>query len=693
MKVIRQLERVPYQAGAPRSPPVAPPPTIAQQLAAKQREISVAEFFERNRQILGFDNPSRALLTTVKEAVDNAADVCDEARVPPDILIEIAKEGEDRLKVAVTDNGPGILRKEIPNVFARLLYGSRFHSNRQARGQQGIGISAAVLYANLTTARPAHIISKVEEEEAAHVLDLFIDTQKNQPRVAAEDLVLWDRPHGTRIELVIKARYQRGRQSPYEYLRGTAIVNPHARLVLVEPDGTRVTFDRAAQELPPLAKETLPHPYGLELGELGYLLKATRRPSVGEFLAKDLAGVSPRAARDVLERSGLAAKVAPASVTGEAQERLLKALHEAPLVAPSADCLSPIGSLLIKRGLRNVLGELRPEFFAPPVSRPPKVHAGFPFLVEVGLVYGGGLPADQPVQILRFANRVPLLFQQGACAITTAIANLDWRRYGLDQKGGSGVPVGPAVILVHLASTKVPFTSEAKEAVAEDPEIDKELTLAFQTAARHLRTHISRQSRRAFAGEKFAIIQRILPKLAEKTSHLVGKPTPDLTPVITRIMDVVNVESAVASAPDGVRVGVEITNYTPRARVLELFVEVPPDEFALAAFDPAPDGTEPGLGRAWWTLPKLAPNGRAKLEAKFPPKTDLDASDLDWYVAGIDESHVLGADPLPGDWDVRLPRTIVEAAESAAAEEAAATADGEVDYDAAESSAGTSEDE
>jgi DNA topoisomerase VI subunit B len=670
-----------------------PPPTVAQQLAAKQREISVAEFFERNRQILGFDNPSRSLLTTVKEAVDNSLDICDETRIPPDILVEIAKEGEDRLRVAVTDNGPGILRKEIPNVFARLLYGSRFHSNRQARGQQGIGISAAVLYANLTTARPAHITSKVEEEEAAHVLDLFIDTQRNQPRIAAEDLVLWDRPHGTRVELVIKARYQRGRQSPYEYLRGTAIVNPHARLVLVEPDGTRVTFERAAQELPPLATETLPHPYGLELGELGYLLKATKRGTLAEFLAKDLAGVSPRAAREVLEKSGLPGKLAPSSIQGEAQESLLRVLHEVPLVAPSSDCLSPIGSLLIKRGLRNVLGELRPDFFAPPVSRAPRVHAGFPFLVEVGLVYGGGLPVDQPVQILRFANRVPLLFQQGACAITNAISNMDWRRYGLDQKGGSGVPVGPAVILVHLASTKVPFTSEAKEAVAEDPEIDKELTLALQSAARHLRTHLSRQSRRAFASEKFAIIQRILPKLAEKTSHLVDKPTPDLTPVITRIMDVVNVEGTVAATGDAVRETVEVTNYTPRARVLELFVEIPPDEFALAAFDPAPDGTELPLGRAWWTLPKLVPNGRTKLEVRFPPKTDIEANDLDWYIAGIDEAHVLGADPLPGDWDVRLPRTIIEAAESAAAEQAAARADGEVDYDAAEAGQGASDDE
>ena len=671
-----------------------PAQTIAQQLAAKQREISVAEFFERNRQILGFDNPQRALLTTVKEGVDNSIDGAEEARVLPEVLVEVSKQSEDRFRVAVTDNGPGILRREIPNVFARLLYGSRFHSNRQARGQQGIGISAAVLYANLTTARPAHIISKVEEEEAAHVLDLVIDTQKNQPKVVAEDLVLWDRPHGTKVELVIKARYTRGRQSPLEYLRGTAIVNPHCRIVYVEPDGTRVIFERATTDLPPPAKETLPHPYGLELGELGYLLKGTRRATLSEFLSRDLQGVSSRAVRDVLVRSGISGSDAPAAVQAERQERLLAALHEVPLIAPSADCLSPIGAMLIKRGLRNVLGELRPEFFAPPVSRPPKVRGGFPFMVEVGLVYGGGLPADQPVQILRFANRVPLLFQQGACAITNAICSMDWRRYGLDQKGGTGLPTGPALLLVHVASTKIPFTSEAKEAVAEDPDIDREITLALQAGARHLRTHLSRKSRRAFASDKFEIIQRILPKLAEKTSHLVGKPPPDLTPVITRIMDVVNVETKVTPDPKRVAVGVEVTNFTPRARALEIFCEMPPELLPTATMEPAPDGTDAPLGRAWWTLPKLGPNARTQLSLTLPAPADVEPSDFDWYVAGIDEAHLLGADPLPGDWDVRLPRTIVEAAEAADAEEAAnGTGEEEVDYDAAEASQGAHEDE
>ena len=672
--------------------------TLAEQLASKQREISVAEFFERNRQILGFDNAQRALLTTVKEAVDNALDACEEAGVLPDVAVEISKDdsGPDRYRVVVTDNGPGILKRELPNVFGRLLYGSRFHAHRQSRGQQGIGISAAVLYAGLTTARPAKVASKVEEEEAAHVLEILVDTQRNLPKVVSEALELWDRPHGTRLELVLKAKYVRGRQSPLEYLRGTAIVNPHARLVLVEPDGTRITFERASAEVPPVSKEVLPHPYGLELGELAAILKQSREKRLSEALPRRLAGITPRALKEILSQAHLSGSEEPTSIHGTSLESLLSALHSVALLPPSAESLSPIGSVLIKRGLRNVLGDLRPDFYAPPVSRPPKIRGGSPFAVEVGLVYGGSLPPDQPVQLLRFANRVPLLFQQGACAITTAVESVDWRRYGLDQRGGQGLPAGPCILLVHVASTRIPFTSESKEAVAEDPEILKELQLALQAVARHLKSHISRQIRREYASEKFTIIRRILPQIAEKSSHLVGKPVPDLTPVITEIMNVVTLETAAPEKGDGPGLDVTITNYTPRARVLEVFAEIPPELTPTLAPEPAADGVDPALGRVWWTLPKLAPNGRAELKLRWPVKADCEASDFDWYVAGVDESHLLGADALPGDWDVRLPRQVVEAAEAAEVAGGAAPSgpeDAEVDYDGAEKAAQLEEDE
>ncbi|HEV2428499.1 MAG TPA: hypothetical protein VGV64_01455, partial [Thermoplasmata archaeon] len=242
------------------------------------------------------------------------------------------------------------------------------------------------------------------------------------------------------------------------------------------------------------------------------------------------------------------------------------------------------------------------------------------------------------------------------------------------------------------ASTKIPFTSEAKEAIAEDPELAKEIALALQTVARHLRTHLSRRSRRAFAEEKLAIILKILPKLADKTSALVGRPRPDLTPVITRIMDVVQVETTLEAADARPRVRADLTNYTPRPRVLEVFLEMPAELFGSARFDEPPDGTDPALGRAWWTLPKMPPSGRARLSLTFPEKTEVEAGDLAWFVAGVDEGHLLGADPLPGDWDVRLPRAVIEAAQ-AGLEDLPSPSEGEVDYDAAEASEGISDDE
>jgi DNA topoisomerase-6 subunit B len=245
---------------------------------------------------------------------------------------------------------------------------------------------------------------------------------------------------------------------------------------------------------------------------------------------------------------------------------------------------------------------------------------------------------------------------------------------------------------VHLASTKVPFTSEAKEAIAEDPEIDRELTLGLQAAARHLKSHLSRRARRDYASEKFSIILKILPKLAQKTSGLVHRPVPDLTPVVTKIMDVVHVDAVVENADQVNRLRGTVTNYTPRARVLEVFVELPPDLIARGKFTPEPEGTEPELGRVWWTLAKLAPNARAELALEFPAGTELDPNDVDWYVAGVDEAHLLGADALPGDWDVRLPRAVVEA-QALTTPAGPEPIEEEVDYDAAESSARIAEDD
>src|SRR5437762_6558668 len=158
------------------------PRVTAETMAAKQRDISVSEFFAKNRHLLGFDNPRKALLTAVKEAVDNSLDACEEAGILPEIWVHIEATGPDRFKVGIQDNGPGIVKKQIPLIFGKLLYGSKFHRLRQSRGQQGIGISAAGMYGVQTTGKPVKIISKVDAKKPAHYYEIQIDTKKNEPQ-------------------------------------------------------------------------------------------------------------------------------------------------------------------------------------------------------------------------------------------------------------------------------------------------------------------------------------------------------------------------------------------------------------------------------------------------------------------------------------------------------------------------------
>jgi len=268
-----------------------PKKTKAHEMAKKQREISVAEFFSRNRHLLGFDNKRKALLTTIKEAVDNSLDACEEARILPEVNIQAIDMGNDRFRIIVEDNGPGIVKKQIPKIFAKLLYGSKFFKLSQSRGQQGIGISASVMYGQLTTGRPAKITSKISPNEPAHYYELHIDTSKNKPRIIKEDIVEWNKEHGTKVEIDIEASYLRGGQSIDEYIKQTAIINPHVTIIYTNPKAEQIIFARATDQLPKEAKEIKPHPYGVELGRMIKMLKLTDAKTLKNFLTKEFSRV------------------------------------------------------------------------------------------------------------------------------------------------------------------------------------------------------------------------------------------------------------------------------------------------------------------------------------------------------------------------------------------------------------------
>ncbi len=583
----------------------------AESMAAKQRDISVSEFFAKNRHLLGFDNPRKALLTAVKEAVDNSL-----------AWVHIEAAGPNRYKIGVQDNGPGIVKKQIPLIFGKLLYGSKFHRLRMSRGQQGIGISAAGMYGMLTTGKPVKIVSMTSPKKPAHYFEIQIDTRRNMPEIIngkgdGEDIpagekgqkyitdhdIEWvshypisdQQPHhhhvvrsGTRVTIELEGRYQRGRGSVDEYLEQTAIANPQVTIHYVDPDSGETTYSRSTTQLPPEPVEIKPHPYGIELGQLVTMLKDTSAPSMAQFLTTSFSRVSSGVAQKICETAKIGTRGNPKKIGRQEADSLYKAIQETKISAPGTDCISPIGESLILKGLHH---QLPGEFFCA-ATRPPAVYRGNPFLIEVGLAYGGtsstqkvtldaltdllsesdarslkqfllttfdgvgaigadkilsqakmgtrqspsklkkeeidqlfaamrnvNLSENQSMQVLRYANRVPLQFQPAACAITQSVIGTNWRAYGLAQSRGQ-LPVGPVTVMVHVASVWVPFTSESKEAIASYPEIMKELRLGLQAVGRKLAIYLNRRKRVRQEGERREIFLRYLGEVAHAVATI-----------------------------------------------------------------------------------------------------------------------------------------------------------------------------
>jgi DNA topoisomerase-6 subunit B len=544
----------------------------------------------------------------------------------------------------------------MPNVFGRLLYGSRFHALRQSRGQQGIGISATIMYGNITTGKPARAVSKIEgDDEVAWGMDIFIDTKTNRPVITNDSPVKWEgKEHGTLIEYTTKGRYITGKQSIFEYLKETAIVNPHAQITFYDPDNTKTVFERATDIMPPRPKEIKPHPEGMEIGDLFKYAGNTQQKTMKAFLKNDFSRITDRLATEILEIAKVDPDMKPSDLTRDQAIAILDAIKQVKIMAPPTDCLSPIGDTLIKKGLMHVLDGLRPEYYATPVTRSPKAVNGNPFVVEAGIVYGGDIPADSQVQIYRFANRVPLLFKQGDCAITKAISEMDWRRYGLEQRGGKGIPYGPAIILVHVASTKVPFTSEGKEAVASFPELQSEIGLALRLCARNLKSHLNKQERKNKTHAKFEIVQEILPDMAEKVASHLNKPVPDLSRTITKIMNVVWVEPEVKKESKKLRtITYTVYNYTTQPRSIRLHAQVPKEAVNLSLFSGDYFLDMNDEGKANWEIKDLAPSTSTKVTFELVGEMadTFDADDI--YFSGLNPVIVMGAEMLPGDWGIK----------------------------------------
>src|SRR5213592_1548653 len=549
------MEGMKSRPPAPTPKPAVPPPRAtvsAVEMGARQREISVSEFFTKNRHLLGFDSPRKALLTCVKEAVDNALDACEEAGILPDVVVKVeaVANGEapppasqaSRFRITVTDNGPGIVRQQIPPIFAKLLYGSKFHRLRMSRGQQGIGISAAGMYGQLTTGKPVQIISRTSARTPAHYFEVQIDTKKNEPQILEKKQIAWESQRGTQVTMEVEGRYQKGRASVDEYVEQTIIANPHVKLTYLTPEGETKEYPRTYHELPPAPREIKPHPYGIELGMLLKMLQDTKSHSLSGFLASDFSRVSPRLAADICKAAGLSARARPRDIHGQASETLYKAIQSTKIMAPPTNCLSPVGEKAILSGLYQ---QIKGEFYTA-VSRPPAVYRGNPFVIEAGLAYGRG-PAhgeesqeQKPIalaegetqesdhelaRLIRYANRVPLLYQQSACVIYKSVLDTTWRNYGVSQSKGA-LPSGPMVVFAHMASVWVPFTSESKEAIADYDEIRKEITLALRECGRRLGAFLRRRERAHSEFRRRNIFELYIEEVVESCNRLKGGRLP-----------------------------------------------------------------------------------------------------------------------------------------------------------------------
>lgn len=541
----------------------APRAETAESMAARQREISVSEFFTKNRHLLGFDSPRKALLTAVKEAVDNSLDACEEARILPNIVVTVTRldASDKRFTMTVEDNGPGIVKAQVPNVFGRLLYGSKFHRLRQSRGQQGIGISAAGMYGQLTTGHPVRVRSKAGKRATPCYYEIRIDTAKNRPTWTDKEIE-WEKDHGTEVSIDMEGEYRRGQRSIEEFLKLMAVANPHVHLVFKDPDGNVSEYQRGTKELPKEVEEIKPHPHGVELGILLKMLQESENRTVSAFLQEDFSRVGPTVAKEICEKAGIKTETSPRRLVNADATKLKAAIDATKIMAPPLSCIAPIGEGLIIAGLKK---EVEADFYVA-TSRKPVVYRGHPFAIEVGIAYGkpgdtlqmtdsgkivevSNKPvnqellmgnADEPVRLIRFANRVPLVFQQSACAITKAVIGTNWKNYGLQQPRGA-LPIGPMVIFVHIASVWVPFTSESKEAIASYDEILEELRLALMDCGRKLGTHVRKGRKLANEFKKRNYITMYIPHVVEALREIldldekqVSKAAQDLTIVLEK---------------------------------------------------------------------------------------------------------------------------------------------------------------
>lgn len=495
-------------------------------------EISPADFFYRNRDIAGFTNPSRAVFAAIRELVENSLDAAETIGIPPEVYVRLTFVGEggpeaEVYTLRVEDNGSGITSRHIPSAFGQVLFGSKYKL-KQSRGTFGLGGTMAVLYGQITTHKPAFIVSSTGSTKV-YMYRIMVDIQRNRPIIMERKVLInKEQWRGTVVEFTLEGDYYRAMPKILEYLKQTALVNPYANITFVDPKGRLYRFTRATTQMPPPPKETLPHPYGVDVETVKRLLHVTPHRTMLDFMRTHFHRVSEKTANEFLDFAAIPKGKNPKKLGPEDIVKLVQNMKRfEEFRSPSASCLSPLGEDLLRTG---ILKELKPEFIAV-YQRKPATYAGHPFVIEAAIAYGGEVPKKGDVVLYRFANRIPLLYDEASDVSYIVVKSMNWRRYKVS-------PEMSLAVLVHICSTKIPYKTVGKEFIADRPEVKKEILNGIREAARQLQKYLSKQEHVEREKKRLSVFSKYLPKIAKFSTELAGR---EKEPDVQKLIESVNV--------------------------------------------------------------------------------------------------------------------------------------------------------
>lgn len=493
------------------------------------KEHSVAEFFKKNRQMLGFSGKVRSLTIIVHELITNSLDACEEKGILPEISVEIFELGKDHYRVSVKDNGPGIPKSHLGKALGQMLAGTKFHRYIQQRGQQGIGAAACTMFSYITTGQPTKAITCFDNRKLT--ANISMDFKTNKPIVETLEEVDCQETGLHVISDYKDVRYEKSNYGIFEYLRRTALANPNATISLVEPNSEKTVFPRSIEKNPKKVHEIKPHPLGITTHDLVEFGKQSNDEKLTLFLQNSFSRIS---ASKVSELKDLVTDVDfkknPKDLNWEDAEKIVDAFSKVKWIAPATDSLVPIGKEQIELSFRNIFN---PEVLVVTERSPRVYRGGIPFVIEAAVAYGGGIAdANKRGEVMRFANKVPLLFDSGGCGITETVKNMDWKRYGIKNFDEE-----PIAVLINVVSVHVPYTSAGKQAISNEEDLSSEIKFALMEASRGVQKFISGRKKENELANKKKVVSRYIEQLSFDLAMLSGEKAETIAKELQNIVE------------------------------------------------------------------------------------------------------------------------------------------------------------